>query len=92
MSKPSKKKKKRAPDTEPAALSTGEKAFVLGDYPRARELLRAERDNPDLPDGARKHAEELLAATGVEPASWWTFLGGLAFILLVILYAAAQQP
>jgi hypothetical protein len=45
-----------------------------------------------LSEGARREAEELYAASTLDPVTWQVVLGGLALLGLVLAFTASIQP
>ncbi|MCC7381852.1 MAG: hypothetical protein IT384_08490 [Deltaproteobacteria bacterium] len=76
----------------PAALEVGLASFRRGDYARSQLELAAKAEDPNLPEGVRAQARELLAAMRPDRVALWAGLGCLALYGLVALVIVLTQP
>ena len=87
------KAKQKAKQKAPAAPAVqGLEAFQRGQYPQAKAELGAVPQDNDRPEGERKLAADLLAATGVEKGARWTALACLALYGIIVLVTILKQP
>lgn len=66
--------------------------FGRGDYARARPALAALESAPELSEGAKQQARQLLGATRVERGALLVGLFTLLMVSLVVIVTALTQP
>jgi hypothetical protein len=84
--------KKLPPASAGDALAPAVRTFATGDYIRARAELAQKLNDPELSEGEREEARELIAATQIERGTLWVGLACVALLIIVIVVTAITQP
>lgn len=87
-----KAKKPTAPAVAADPLAEPMRAFVRGDYPRARAGFAAVLEDPEVTGSERETAGELLEATRVDRLTLGVGLACLALFGVAALLTALVQP
>ena len=86
---------KRGDGAEPSAkapLAPAVATFARGDYAAARTELRAMATSPELSEGSRTMAADLIRATWLERGALWVGVACVLLFGLVIFIASLKQP
>ena len=76
----------------PDPLGEALEIFEAGDYPAARVALADKAKDERLSDVDRRRAEDLIAATRLEPGALWTALACVGFFVIAVIVGIAKQP